>query len=241
MPSIVAVLFAAGSLVGCAKAGDGANNDSSDDVTDVTDDNSDGPPVDARVDSAPEIDAQDIDAAPQSVTLAQTDSIVADGASLACGVNGYTAENSWYRVFDLAQLGITGDLTVSQVAFGIEQAAGAQTVDVKLGIYTGTAGGASLDLALVTPLATTTVAVPAASLIVQTVPMTAVVPAGSKLMVEVASPNHQGTTTNFYLGTTTAPETSPSYLRAPTCNLSVPGTSASIGAGAAIITVTGSY
>jgi hypothetical protein len=224
------LVVAALALVGCAKAAIGPDDDSSDDQSDSNDSDADTTddsiPIDSRppIDSPPPIDAPAPDAAPIAITLSQTVSTVENNLSIACGtgLNGYTRSNSWFRVFDLTQAGVTGPLTVSAVSFGVETATGAQTVDVKLGTYMGAVGGNILDTALITPITQQTVAVTATSLAVQTVPMTASVPAGSKLVVEIFAPDHNGTTTSFYLGTTSAAESTAGYLMSSACGLSQP-------------------
>ena len=93
-------------LVACASAGVGGGN------------GDDGPAIDApRADGAliadaAEPDAPGPDAGPVDVTLTQTTSeSVGSNNSIACGnPDGTTAENSWYRVFRLADANITNGL-----------------------------------------------------------------------------------------------------------------------------------
>lgn len=253
------LVVAALALVGCAKAGIGPDDgsdadDQSDSDTDSTDADTTDDSTDADdslpIDSPPPIDAPAPDAAPMAVTLSQTGSAVEDGLSIACGnaVAGFTRENSWFRVFDLTQAGVTGPLTVTQVSFGVEAANGAQSVTVKLGTYLGAVGGNILDTALITPLTQQTVPVTAGPLQLQVVPLSATVPAGSKLVAEVAAPDHDQTTTAFYLGTTTAAESAAGYLMSASCGLSQPQSLRQVQAGvqgatpsSVIITVDGVY
>jgi len=170
------------------------------------------------------------DAAPMHVTLSQTSSqALSSSSSIACSNNAdnTTAENSWYRVFRLADAGVTGELDVISVSFGVQDAAGLPAVQVKLGTYSGTTQPAptQLDTSLITPLNAVTYNVPN---ITNTAPMTvnvpisATVPAGAQLVVEVFSPDLAGTGKMFWIGGNTGGETAPAYVRAPACSIAQP-------------------
>jgi hypothetical protein len=190
-----------------------------------------------------------------SVTLSQTaNNAITSQSNPACGkcnnttsnpCNDFvTAEDSWYRVFDLADHQIAEPFRISQITFGVLQAMGTQSVDVKIGNYNG-ALGATLDLAAVTPLASATVNVPTMTYYAPIpVPMSLEIQPGTKFIVEVHSPSHIGqTNTYFFIGATHAGEIRPGYLRWPVCGKTVPNTLASLGYPSEniIITVTGSY
>jgi hypothetical protein len=196
---------------------------------------------------------------PVTVTLSQTtNNTVVAANSVACGGcnntsnpcnSTYTAENAYYRVFALADHGITTAFNVTQVTFGVQEST-AVTVQVKLGTYAGTPGttlntGATDFAGAITQLATATVNVPATTTGISVpAPLTATVPAGSNLIVEILSPTHQGqANVYFYLGATNAGETKPGYLRAPSCSLATATTTGGIGYPAAnlLISVTGMY
>jgi len=221
-------------ISGCASANSGGGNGNSD--------ASDTPPIDALVNS---IDAPiSIDAA-LSQTLQQTqDNTVAAANSVACGANGETDENSWYRVFSLAEHGITTQFFVNQVTFSVQESAGSPPVQVKVGTYSGTLGATTLDVAQITPLASTTVTVPptAAGLSVPA-PLTATIPANAQVVVEILSPNLSGTGNFVYIGASTSAETRPGYIRAPACAIATPQTVAVTGFPNShlIITLTGTH
>lgn len=195
-------------VVGCASAssdnpggGDGGGGSGSD----ASGPRPDGPviPADAPID------------APISVTLSQTTSTTnIMSNSTTCG----TGENSWYRVFPLAESGVNGPLYITQVTFGAQEAAGAPIADVKLGTYTGAVGGTTLDVAQITPLANTTATIPALTNPGNTIvaPITTTVPAGSNLVVEIHVASN-GTSKYLYIGASNAGETKPGYARAPGC------------------------
>lgn len=232
---LVAVL-----LIGCASAStDGGGNRP--DAGGNRPDSGGGGGEDAGVDAAPPVDA-----APQMVTLSQTaDTTVAAASSLACGSSaGYTRENSWYRVFDLASMGVTGPLEVSQVTFGAQESGpAAQTLQVKIGTYAGTPG-TTLDTAMITPINSANANVPASGTgQIITVPMTGTIPANSKLVVEIFSPDRVNTTTFFYVGASAGTEQAPGYVRAPACNILQPQSMKALdpAAGSLIVTVTGTH
>src|SRR5690606_1268238 len=157
---------------------------------------SDVPGIDAMVDAPP---------GPQTRTLTQTTSQTIKGANtLACGnpTNGWTSTNKYYRVFDLAAMGITTPFTVSKVSFQVEHCdkligtGTGTTVAVRVGTYSA-AAGATLATANMTILASNaSVAVPEVIQVDTTTPggtvdapITATIPAGGRLLVEVDAPD----------------------------------------------------
>jgi hypothetical protein len=225
MERVVAVLVIA--LGACATAGGaGGDDDTGDDDGTLT--------PDARAPDASEnvpIDAEVPDAAPMAVTLSQSNSLnIVDGNSPACIVTatGVTRENSYYRLFSLADYGVTGPFTAKTVSFGIEEST-AQTVEVKLYTLSG-----AFQIANLTPLHTQSFAVPAVTAgAAQTTNVTlttpVAVPAGAQLVVEVHVLDGQATNAIFFIGSNTAGESGASYIRATTCSINEPATMASQG------------
>ncbi|HEY6034533.1 MAG TPA: hypothetical protein VIV58_09750 [Kofleriaceae bacterium] len=200
-----------------------------------------------------------IDAPPgmmtKTLTETASDSLQA-ASSIACGNSNQTQQNSYYRVFDLAGFGITTDFHVTQITFQVEDcesaAGNGQIVTVKVGTYNSSIGGSTLatgNMAMVAQ--NTNVQVPevdetAAGTPGATVnaPITATIPAGSKLYAEVDA-TAGSTGSFFYIGSNTGTETVPSYFSAsactppgttPTSMASVKGSAASV-----LLTVTGTY
>lgn len=207
---------------GCASAGKEVGDDQ--------------PAIDANLPrDAAVIDGPEIDAAPVAVTLSQTTATtVAASSSVACGANGTTSENSYYRAFKLADHSITGPFQVTSVSFGVQEASGLPNVQVKIGTYSGvvTPAPAQLDTALVTPIVAATYAVPTTSssaTTTVTVPLSATIPAGGTLIVEVFSPDLTGTGKYFYLGGNGSGEMKPAYLRAPSCSTPQPRSTVALG------------
>ncbi len=184
------------------------------------------------------IDGPPIDAAPVAVTLTQnTGATVGSNNSIACGnTDGTTAENSWYRVWKLSDEGIVGGFHVTAVTFGVQEASGMPNVQVKIGSYSGniTPPPAQLDTGLISPIAAATFAVPntaSTATTSVTVPVSANVPALGQMIVEVFSPDANGTGKYFYLGGNSLGESKPGYLRAPTgaCATPQPKSTAALG------------
>jgi hypothetical protein len=159
------------------------------------------------------IDAEVPDSGPTAVTLSQNSSTtVTPDNSVACGAAGATSENSYYRVFPLTQLGVTGQFTATSLELGIE-AATAHAAEVKLYTLTG-----AMSLANLTPLRTQAVSIPAVTTpqnLTVTLTTPVVVAAGSQLVVEVHSVPPSGG--RFFMGSNTAAETATGYTYAPSC------------------------
>lgn len=202
-------------LVACASAGVGGGGDDSPSI--------DAPrSSDGRLVDGAEPDAPGPDAGPIDVTLTQTTSgAIGSDNSIACGnPDGTTAENSWYRVFRLADANITGGLRVIAVTFGVQEATGSPAVQVKIGTYSGNVQPppSQLDIGLISPISAMTFNVPntaSTAPVAVTVPIIANVPPLSQMIVEVFAPNLNGTSKYFYLGGNSAGEAKPGYLRAP--------------------------
>ncbi len=194
-------------LVGCASANSG--NGKADAGSGGTDSDN-NPPIDGS-----DVDAQAaIDAAISQTLVQTTSSTNTPSNSATCG----TGENSYYRVFTLADHGITGPFFITQVTFGAQEAGLSPVLQIKVGTYAGTVGGPTLNLAQVTNINSTTITVPNTTdpgnnLVA---PITGTIPAGSSLIVEIFNPSNTATKF-FYLGASNAGETKPGYVRGPGC------------------------
>ncbi len=145
--------------------------------------------------------------------------------SVACGAAGNTADNFMSRAFTLADYAITYDYKITNIKFGVETATIPMNVDVNLYSLVGNYPAGTLTLLNTKQVAVT----PADALkIVETgTTLTQVVPAGSKIVLEVAY--NGNSTSGFYLGTNTSAETKPSYIKSTTCGISNPVTTTSVG------------
>lgn len=237
-------------LVGCATAGKDGNgfNNGGPDAPPGTQRDA---PFNQQTDSSLPTDSsqQPVDGtiSPQQITLSQNaDTTIAAAMSVTCGntTAGSTSANSWYRAFSPSVAGVTGVFHVERVDFAVQEASGGEQVQVNVGTYGGTIGGATLSTTQMTKLANAVVQVPATTAgqgLSATV--AADIPAGSNMYVEIFSPDHTGTTTYFYVGTSAGSETAPGYIMAADCGVNAPKrlSDAVANAGKLILTVTGTY
>lgn len=209
----------------------------------------DVPATDASAVDARDIDARIIDApAFQTITLSQTASnVVTAQASVACTdtATGVVRENSYYRVFRLADFGITRPFTVNMVSFAVELAGAggglpSQNMQVKLYSLTG-----ALQLASLTPIAGNNVVVPNGELATVNVPITPapLLQSNQTLVAELFIPDGMALANVLFVGANNGSETATGYLRAPLCGIMEPVTFASISFPQVklILTVTGTY
>lgn len=246
-------LICAIALVGCASAGAGDKPGVDSSVT--LGDGSGGGKMDAPMAM---IDAP---AGMQTRTLTQTNTqTLKAGNSIACGNSTGTASNNFYRVFDLAAMGVTSDFHVTQVSFQIEScdhvsSGNGINVAVRVGTYSGTPGATLATSSMTILQSNATVAVPEVVEDVSTTPpttpggtvnapITATVPANQKLFVEVDVPDGQNSY-SFYMGSNDGGETGFGYVLAPTCSINVPTNISSLSttypAVHLLLTVTGTY
>lgn len=191
---------------------------------------------------------------PGDLTLTQTaDTKIDHSLQFGCqNTDSTTPEQSWYRVFSLVTAGVTGTFHIDKITIGINTSVGGAAsgsgagsdglprVDVKVGTYAGGATDATLDLSKVTAIKASTIEIPATQITeLVDAPLSADIPAGSKLIVEVHNADFKGTARQVVLGATDAAETANAYLRAPFCSATVPTPPSS--QAHIVITVTGSH
>ncbi|HKE19249.1 MAG TPA: hypothetical protein VKB80_30445 [Kofleriaceae bacterium] len=183
-------------------------------------------------DSTPDAAPPQPDAAPsQAVTLTQSGSlnIVGDN-SVACGPDPDTfAANSYYRVFDLAALGVSGPLDVSKVTFGVQESTSNDGNGLAAKVTIHTLVGA-LQLANLTEVAHKNITIqelapdPPGTIggRLNEVSLTgATVPAGSVMVVEVS---HDALGNNEFLlmGSNRAGQTGATFVRGAACGVGEP-------------------
>ncbi len=167
---------------------------------------------------------------PTELTQSVTQDIIS-GNSIACADqgSGFTYENHYTRAFDLPTFGINGAFAVCEVEFAVEAAlsvAESQTMTVAL--YSAESG--SFPGGALTPIGSATVVIPDQDQSYVTVPVTGTAPAGSELVVDVASSDGTIELAAFYIGSNAAGQTAPGYLTAPNCGFTTPTDLASVGA-----------
>ena len=214
-------------LVGCATAG------TPDQPSDAGNQQGDG---NTMKDSSMGTTDAAVDAAgPMMRTLMQTNSpTLKAGNSLACANTTGTRANNYYRVFDLPAMGVSGAFAVTQVSFQIEHCHHNSgigcTVAVRVGTYSGTPGTtlATANMTILASNASVTIPEVIESGTPPTTPggtvnapITASIPAGSKLLVEVDAPDGAGVY-SFYMGSNDGGETGLGYVLGTSCAINVP-------------------
>ncbi len=163
-----------------------------------------------------------------STTITQSNSqTITSGNSVSCNASGLHTDNHYLRVFDLPTFGISGDFAITNVSFGIESSTPASTtqpVEVRLFTLEG-----EFIFANLTPIGSATAAVTSQALTILDVPVTGTAPAGSKLVVDIFTPEGQTAGNSFFVGSNGLGETGPSYIAAADCSIAEPATTASIG------------
>jgi len=165
-----------------------------------------------------------------SLNLTQTASnTITPSNSVSCNNGAGHTANSYWRVYDLAALGLTGPYTVNRVIFGIESAnapSGSQPATIRLHTLTG-----AFTIVNLTQVASQGITIPNQSGTLFTVNLAVppTVPANAKLVVEVFTPDGRPTSTLFYLGSNTGAQTAPNYISAPDCGVVNPIDVSSVG------------
>lgn len=193
----------------------------------------DNSPPDARV--RPDVIVIDSPPPPELRTLSQTTSDMIEAEkSIACPASASgTAANNYYRVFDLAALGITSDFSVTEVSFQVEHCNkfsddSGCPVTVRVGTYDGVPGDTLATSAMTLLASNSNITVP--EVIEENgvtpggtvhAPIAATVPGGSKMFVEVDAPDGN-TLYQLYLGANDDGESGFGYILAPKCFATVP-------------------
>ena len=172
-----------------------------------------------RIDSGPLPDGGDVPGG--DVTLSQsTSTTVMDEHALGCFDGFGNFPYSYYRVFDLAQEGITTPLMVTSVSSGIEFAEGGdgpQPATIVLHTLTG-----DFVLANLTEIASAEVTVTDQTLSVLEVPISATVPASSTLVVELRIPDGAEAGDFLFPGTNDDGQSAPTFASWPECQVNEP-------------------
>jgi hypothetical protein len=184
-------------------------------------------PADASVDAAPVSVTSTLQAGSENTVLAQN--------SISCSQAGQHRDNRYMRTYPLDAAGITTDFEVTSVAVGIETAAStgaSQPIDVRLHTLSG-----PLQLANLTQIASESVAVPPQTGSILNVPITALVPAGSTLVVEVHTPDGVAPGNTFFIGSNRASEDTPSFLIGDDCANPEPTAAGALGVPGLIMSI----
>ncbi|MGH3682494.1 MAG: hypothetical protein ACRDT2_19860 [Natronosporangium sp.] len=162
----------------------------------------------------------------ETLTHSGAKTIVA-GSTVACsGTRGaLTTASGYLRHFTLDDYAILGDLDVTAVSFGVESVVGVAELTVNL--YTIVDPARPLVYDNLESIGTAGTTLGDERMTMVEVPVTGTVPAGSTLVVEVATPDlRRG---GFFLGAHPNGQTAPSYLRAEACGVPEPAPTAELG------------
>ncbi|WP_425955580.1 carboxypeptidase regulatory-like domain-containing protein [Xylanimonas sp. McL0601] len=140
---------------------------------------------------------------------------ISSSSSVACP-SGIT---SALRTYTLSDFGIGGAFDVKSVTFGVQEL-GSSPLTATINVYTLQGDFVWANLTKIG--SATKTLTDADGLSIVTVPLTASAPAGSTLVVEVSGPA-------LYVGGNDAPETSPTYIAAPSCGNPEPTDAAAVG------------
>jgi len=168
-------------------------------------------------------------------TLAQTaDSTPVAQNSVACGHNdtGTTTENQYWRRYYFSEYAITSTTHVGSVDVSIEQTTGAPNMTVTLYTIPHSVTVDTIDVGQLTQIGQAVVTTPANAVMTSVnVPITGTIadPRSSDLVVEVSTDDGAVDNTVFYIGSTTSPETHPSFISSASCNIADPVATADIG------------
>ncbi len=147
---------------------------------------------------------------------------------IACSSAGSTAQNSYWRVFDLDDFDLPEGLTTSSVEIGIETANIFATPPVStVRLYTLDGAFTIANLTLVAEGDYTIQDADDATIV--TVPVEGSFGGGSVVAVEWSVPNLQDSGGGVFIGANTDGQTGPTYVSAADCGLTQPTDLASIG------------
>jgi hypothetical protein len=127
---------------------------------------------------------------------------------------------------------VTTAADVASVDVSVEQTSGSPSMTVTLYTIPHSVTVDTIDISQLTQIAQTTVAAPAdAALTSVNVPITGTIAdtVGNDLVVEVSTDDFAGEGMTFYIGSTTSPETHPSFLSSSACSITDPTTTSDIG------------
>lgn len=146
--------------------------------------------------------------------------------SVSCNAGGLHTDNSYWRAFSIA--GFPGGFDVCEVEIGIETATGAGgSQPVTVNVYSST--GAAFPNGTLVLQGTTNLNVADQSATVLDAPVTASIPAGAQMVVEIFTPDGQVAGNSFFIGSNADGESGPSYLSAADCGVTTPTPTGTLG------------
>jgi hypothetical protein len=179
-----------------------------------------------RIIDAP-ADSQMIDAPmqPNVQTLSQTTANNDTQVGIACGnaIEGWTARNSYYRVFPLSNYGINGTFHVTGIDFVISAATNSPHLKIGVGTYMGTTGGQTINSAGISLKQSTTFTPPdTATAMPQHIAIATDVTGNLIIEIDQTTSGSSSNPLLFYIGANEAGESMPGYISSADCSLTTP-------------------
>lgn len=154
------------------------------------------------------------------ITLAQT-SGSATAQAIGCTINGgqTISDSAWYRVFPLADYGVTGPFTLTRISFWVWKTQGTRVASLSVGTYAGTFQSAAFQPSQFQVLHQGNVTAPVTT------------PNGQLVTIALATPlvfdpattpqiAIKLSTSNLLLGSNGGPQSAHGYFGSSTCNQS---------------------
>lgn len=176
----------------------------------------------------------------QSQTISHSTSMTLGTTNVSCGNQNPPAtssDNTYYRFFKLSDFSITGDWAVSSVQFGIQVLTLPTLPDgypMKVRIFSTTAINFPTNYPTgYTQIISQNVIITNANLLtILSVPINALIPAGSNLLVTLEYGAQAANSGNrMIFSANNLGQTAPSYLSSTACNILVPTETINVGAG----------
>ncbi|HEX8269729.1 MAG TPA: T9SS type A sorting domain-containing protein [Flavobacterium sp.] len=173
-------------------------------------------------------------------TISHSTSMALGTTNVACNngtaPNNTSSDNRYYRFFNLANFGITGQYTASAVHYGVQTMnvptlPGGFPVTTKIYVTTNTTFTTAFFPAGYTEIASvTTNHQPTDVGTLVTIPITAVIPPGSNLLVELGyAAQAAGSLNRIFLSANDLGQSAPTYLSSTGCSIANPTDMATIG------------
>ena len=176
-------------------------------------------------------------------TISHSADLTLGTTNVACNAgtapNTTASDNRYYRFFELSTFGITANYLVTNVQFGLQTLNIPTLPDgfpVTVKIFTSTETDFPLNFpASYTELASVTTNMTPANvgtLVSISMPVTALIPAGSNLLVEVGyAAQAAGSLNRIFLSANDFGQTAPSYIASTACSIANPTDLAAVGPG----------
>jgi len=172
----------------------------------------------------------------EAQVISHSTSMTLSNTNVACngGTPSTSRGNRYFRFFNLSTFSITSDYTISSVEYGVQSIATPTLplgLPVTIKIYTTTATNFPTGYpAGYTQVATvTTNIVPADATTLKSIPISATIPAGSNVLIEVGYDAQTANSGNLiFLSANDLGESAPTYISSTTCSITAPTTMAAI-------------